>query len=65
MNRAMTTASLTEDMIKQISQAVEMVSASQGFGEVIIVIQKGVPRWVKPSPSIPLAPAIPPDQRQT
>jgi hypothetical protein len=48
---------LTEDMIRKINEAVDSVVASSGFGEVVIVVEKGVPRWVRPSPSIPLTPA--------
>jgi hypothetical protein len=51
---------LTEDMITKINEAVESVVASTGFGEVVIVIEKGMPQWVRPSPSYPLTPASPP-----
>jgi hypothetical protein len=45
---------LPEDMIAKISEAVQAVITASGYGEVVIVVEKGVPRWIKPSPSIPL-----------
>ncbi len=48
-------ARLTEDMIKKINQAVEAVSHA-GYGEVVIKVEKGVPRWVVQSTSCPLIP---------
>lgn len=50
---------LTEDMIKKINDAVETV-AETGFGYVSIQIEKGQPRWVIPSPSLPLTADPPP-----
>lgn len=44
----------TPEMIHKIIDAIEQVSAS-GFGEVVIVIERGVPRWVRPAPSIELS----------
>ena len=54
MNCKTPLALLTEDMITQINRAVEAVVEASGFGEVVIVIERGVPRWIRPAPSLPL-----------
>ena len=51
---ASTGCGLTNDMIEKINIEVERVARLTGFGEVIIVVERGVPKWLKPSPSIPL-----------
>lgn len=45
---------VTPDMIRKIIDAVEQVAAAR-FGEVVIVVERGVPRWVRPAPSIELS----------
>lgn len=47
---------LTTDMIIKINDAVDEVSERSGYGQVIINIEKGVPRWINPAPSLPLSP---------
>lgn len=47
-------AHLTQDMIEKINRAVDYVITSSRFGEVIIVIEKGAPRWIRTSHSEPL-----------
>lgn len=51
---------VTKQMIDEIARAIEQV-AEHGFGEVHIHIEKGVPRWVSPAPSYPLAPGASPN----
>jgi hypothetical protein len=54
---------LTEDMISRINEAVESVAVASGFGQVIIIIEKQVPRWIVPAPSFPLTPIPAPGEK--
>lgn len=47
---------ITSDMMTNIDNAIADVLSRSKFGEVRIVIEKGVPRWVIPAPSLPLEP---------
>ncbi len=54
---------ITDDMMQTINAAIECVLSQSSFGQVIITIEKGRPRWVSPAPSLPLTPVEVPAQR--
>lgn len=47
---------LTDYMVNAINAAIDEVERRSGYGQVIINIEKGVPRWINPAPSLPLSP---------
>ena len=52
--RTQTFERLSDDMVKQINDEIAKVVQRTGFGEVTIVVEEGVPKWLRPAPSIPL-----------
>jgi hypothetical protein len=45
---------LTDDMIKKINDELDAIVRASGFGEIVLVIEWGELKWIRPAPSLPL-----------